>query len=227
MPLTPVLLAQALAVRAKAQQLPEPPGARDGVAGDGPVLRLLITGDSSAAGVGADTQQAALSGQLAARLSHGHTLRWRLEAETGATTRSTLARLQALETQRFDVAVVALGVNDVTRAVPVRVWVARQRQLHALLRDRFGVARIVASGLPPMAQFPLLPDPLAWVLGAHAARLDAALAGLAASDPAVVHVPLNLPFEPRYVARDGFHPSPLAYDHWAGMLATRIGEDGQ
>ncbi|MCA0873632.1 SGNH/GDSL hydrolase family protein [Seohaeicola saemankumensis] len=222
MPLLPVLIGQALAVRSRAQLLPEPPGARIGTAGDGPVLRVLIAGDSSAAGVGAETQQAALSGQLAARLSRHHALRWRLEAVTGATTRSTLARLRALEPERFDVAVIALGVNDVTRAVPVRVWTARQRQLHALLRARFGVTRIIASGLPPMAQFPLLPDPLAWVLGCHAARLDAALAGLAADDPALEHVPLSLPFAPEYVARDGFHPSALAYDHWAGMLAGRF-----
>ncbi len=77
---------------------------------------MLIAGDSSAAGVGAETQLAALSGQLAARLSQHHALGWRLEAATGATTRSTLAW--------FDAAVIALGINDVTRAMPVRVWEA-------------------------------------------------------------------------------------------------------
>ena len=94
--------------------------------------------------------------------------------------------------------------------------------MHALLRARFGVTRIIASGLPPMAQFPLLPDPLAWVLSRHAARLDATLAGLAAGNPALEHVPLSLPFAPEYVSRDGFHPGALAYDRWAGMLAGRL-----
>ncbi len=73
-----------------------------------------------------------------------------------------------------------------------------------------------------MAQFPLLPDPLAWVLSRHAARLDATLAGLAAGNPALEHVPLSLPFAPEYVSRDGFHPGALAYDRWAGMLAGRL-----
>ena len=42
--LLPVLVAQALQVRRKALRLPEASGPRDGVAGDGPVLRLLIAG---------------------------------------------------------------------------------------------------------------------------------------------------------------------------------------
>lgn len=222
MPLSPVLIGQALAVRRQAQSLPEPPGPRQGAGGAGRALRLLIVGDSSAAGVGARSQDEALSGQLALRLSRQYALRWRLEALTGATTRSTLARLQNLPEAPFDVAIVALGVNDVTRMVPVNRWIARQQQLHAMLRDRFGVSRIIASGVPPIEQFPLLPDPLAWVLGRHAARLDQALAGMARAEETLEHLPLILPFQPEYVASDGFHPSPTAYAHWADMLAARI-----
>jgi lysophospholipase L1-like esterase len=116
--------------------------------------------------------------------------------------------------------VVALGVNDVTRLVPRRTWLDRRRRLNALIRSRSGARLIVASGLPPMHRFPLLPQPLRWTLGAAARRLDAALAAL--DDPGHVHLPLAMPFAPEYVAEDGFHPSPAAYALWAEALAGAI-----
>jgi hypothetical protein len=59
--LGPLLIAQALRVRRNVVRLEEPPGARSGSEGAGAPLRLLITGDSAAAGVGARTQEEALS----------------------------------------------------------------------------------------------------------------------------------------------------------------------
>ncbi|RFP88803.1 SGNH/GDSL hydrolase family protein [Rhodobacteraceae bacterium 63075] len=220
--LSPLLAAQAAFVIARAERLPEPEGPRTGEAGQGPALRLLILGDSSAAGVGARHQSVALSGRLAARLAESFALTWQLEARTGATSASALATARALPGARFDVALVALGVNDVTRFVSARRFRETRRALHEVLRARFGVGRIVSSGLPPMGQFPLLPRPLRSMLGQKAVALDAALAELCAEDAALTHVPLDLPFEPHLMASDGFHPSEAAYAHWADMLAPHL-----
>ncbi|OUS35898.1 GDSL family lipase [Rhodobacterales bacterium 56_14_T64] len=222
LPLLPVLLAQALWVRHRAQLLPEPKGLRSGTFGDGPPLRLLILGDSSAAGVGAQTQSEGLSGQLAAQLATRYQVTWQLEASTGETTRTALARLQAMHTQTFDCAVVVLGVNDVTRATTKAQFVARQSALWQLLTDRFGVRQIVSSGVPPMQKFPLLPQPLAWALGRQAARLDDGLAALAAKSAGVSHLPMSLPQDSDLAASDGFHPGPKAYAMWAESLAQEI-----
>jgi len=222
LPLLPVLLAQAIWVRHRAQLLPEPEGLRSGTIGDGPRLRLLILGDSSAAGVGAETQSEGLSGQLVVQLAARYQVTWQLEASTGETTRSTLARLQAMPSQTFDCAVVVLGVNDVTRATTKAQFTARQSALWQLLKDRFGVRQIVSSGVPPMQQFPLLPEPLAWALGRQAARLDAGLATLAANSTGVTHLPMTLPQDPDLAASDGFHPRPKAYAMWAESLAQKI-----
>lgn len=224
-PLLPVLLAQAAFVRRSALILPEPPGARSGSTGKGPPLRLLIAGDSSAAGVGAQSQGDALSGQLVGALAAHYRVTWRLEAATGATTRTTLTDLTRLEPESFDIAVLALGVNDVTRITTRRQWIARQNALHRLLHDRFGVERIYASGLPPMDMFPLLPQPLRWVLAAQADRLDAGLAGLAARDGRVCHIPFHFPYQTGFFAADGFHPNPVAYAHWAKTLVRLIIKD--
>lgn len=220
--LAPVLLAQGLALRRRALRLPEPPGPRHGSAGTGPALSLLIAGDSSAAGVGAPHQSQALSGQLVARLSENAHVTWRLEAHSGDTTAACLARLHALPPARFDVAVLALGVNDVARGLPLRLWLRRQRALHELLRHKFGTRAIYASGLPPMGRFPLLPASLKWVMGGEARRLDAGLAAMAAGQPDLHHVPFDQTLDPAMMAGDGFHPGPQLYALWAGVLAGRI-----
>ncbi|RME15348.1 MAG: SGNH/GDSL hydrolase family protein [Alphaproteobacteria bacterium] len=223
--LAPLLAAQGLAVRRRALVLPEAAGPREGVAGNvggfAP-LRLLIVGDSSAAGVGAATQDEALSGQLLRALAPHRPIVWRLIARTGDTTARALARLEAAPAARFDIAITALGVNDVTHGVPLRRFLAGQAALRRVLHGRFGVAHVLISGLPPMHAFPLLPQPLRGVLGITARRFDRALAASVAGRDDATHLPFNLPLTPELMAADGFHPGPKGYAIWAGLLAEEV-----
>ncbi|MEW2918820.1 SGNH/GDSL hydrolase family protein [Ruegeria sp. ANG10] len=220
-PLLPVLAVQGLSVRRNAQLLSEPIGPRQGRDGRGPRLRLLIAGDSSAAGVGAGTQAQALSGHLVSRLASHYTVEWRLEATTGHTTQDTIDRLRGLSGQ-FDMAVTALGVNDVTRGVTCKRFVDRQTQLLKLLTGPLGVRRLVVTGVPQMNRFPALPQPLAWVLGHQARRLDQGLRQVAARFPHAQHLTLDLPDDPALVAPDGYHPSPKTYAIWADEAARLL-----
>lgn len=223
--LAPVCLAQGLAVRRRAQVLPEAVGPRSGRGGTGPALRLLIVGDSSAAGVGVVHQDDALSGRLAAELD-GFDLQWRLEARTGATTAGAFAALQTMPSQPFDAAVVVLGVNDVIRQVPLKRWLVQQSALWQLLQQRFELRHAYLSGVPPLGRFPLLPHPLRAVLGARAAVFDAALAAQVASRPALRHLPFDaVLLDPAMMASDGFHPGPAIYRHWAAQLGAAIRAD--
>lgn len=223
--LFPVLIVQAIAVRRTAQQLSEPPGPRSGRRGEGRVLRVLIIGDSSAAGVGAGSQETALSGQLSKGLAQQFLVDWRLVAKTGATTRSTIRTLKKQLPRRWDVVVVALGVNDVTRAVPRAIWLRQLGELVDVLEQRFDAKRIYLSGLPPMGQFPLLPHPLRWVLGRQARRLDQGLQTFAENQARCRYLALEVTEDPARMAEDGFHPGPSIYAEWAAQLASAITSD--
>lgn len=214
--LAPLLIAQARQVRRTALILPEPDGPRRG--GKGP-HRLLILGDSSAAGVGAAHQTEALSGWLAHLLGDG--LVWQLEARTGATTASASAHLDQMKPAQFETALIVLGVNDVTDMVALRALLAQRNSLYQRLQRDHGVKRIVLSGLPPMRHFPLLPQPLRWVLGQRADRFDAALAEQAQS-LGHRYIRHHIRFDPAYMAQDGFHPGPTAYRLWAETLAPQL-----
>ena len=216
--LSPVLIPQAVWVIARARRLPEAAGPRSGRTGTGPLLRLLIIGDSSAVGVGTATQDTALAGQLVQRLAATHTVDWRLIAKTGATTAATLAHLRDHAPIQADVAVLIHGVNDTTRLVPTPQFIANQLSMVSLLNRVWNTPHILLCAVPPVGHFPLLPRPLRSLLGHHATRLDRALQ---AAFPHA-HVPFDMPMDTNLMAADGFHPGPDIYAAWAALLATRI-----
>ena len=221
--LGPVLLAQGRRVRRETPVLPEPAGPREGATGDGPVLRLLVLGDSAGAGVGAATLDEALTGRIVSRLAGRFRVEWRLVASTGATTASTLRHLERIEPFATDAVVTSLGVNDVTGAVGVARFLGLQAKLHALLRERFGARLILASGLPPMGRFPALPQPLRWYLGGRASELDRALAAALPDGKGAEYLVFEGELDPAHMASDGFHPGPAVYDAWGAAAARRIG----
>ena len=181
--LGPLLLAQGLYVRKTIPKLPEPQGYRAGICGSGKELRLIILGDSAAAGVGAASQSEALSGQVVSRLSGAFRVSWRLLARTGCTTRAIIHRLEEEPPEPYDVALTSLGVNDVTSGRTLDTWLREQSRLADLLRRKFAVRHLIQSGLPPVGRFPSLPHPLRFWLGRRAERFDGALEHWAASQP--------------------------------------------
>lgn len=221
----PVLLSQALYVRLRALKLPEPPGARHGFVGAGAPLRLLVIGDSSAAGVGVPTQDQALLGLVSQYLGQTARVEYRLVARTGARTGDALGWLNDLPERRYDIVILALGVNDVTKAVPLRRWLAHKTQLIDRFTDEFGARRVIVSGLPPMHQFPLLPQPLRWVLGRQAQRFDRHLRHVVTSRPKCRAVYVDVALGPHNMSNDGFHPGPAVYATWAEAICDSLSDD--
>jgi lysophospholipase L1-like esterase len=170
--LSPLLVAQAVATRARMPRLPEAAGERAGVVGRGPLLRLLIVGDSSAAGVGVAEQSQALAGYLTKALAAQAAVRvqWRLLARAGLTSAQCLDQLLSKAALEADVAVVVLGVNDVIDQVPSQRAVAAREAIANRLRNGHGVAHVVFAPLPPVQHFPGLPQPLRWIAGRDAKR---------------------------------------------------------
>jgi len=220
--LGPLLIVQARRARRLTPRLPEPSGARSGSEGSGAELRLLILGDSAAAGVGASTQQEALSGHLVAELSTAFRVRWTLMAQTGHTVKDLVHRVAAASPEPFDAVLISVGVNDVTGLTRSAVWVERQIELIAQLKLRFAARHIVFTGLPPMHVFPALPQPLRWYLGKRARHLEALLRNVVQNDNRCELLSMNFPLAPQFIATDGFHPGPAAYSLWGRAAGAAI-----
>lgn len=220
--LGPILMAQGKKLRKTMPVMPEPPGDRSGTVGQGQSLRLLVVGDSSAAGVGADHQDQAFLGQILAGLAQSFDVQYSLVAATGSTTRGTVRRLRNLPAAEFDVAVTALGANDSTRLVSVEQFLADQNQLLDLLREKFSVQTVICSGLPPMHLFPAMPQPLRWVIGRRARTLDQALQRWLSNHPDGHFLKSDYTLEAKFMASDGFHPGPEVYRMWGAAVARQI-----
>ena len=219
--LSPVLLIQGLHVRRSIVKLPEASGRRNGNLGNGPSLEVMVLGDSAAAGVGAENQVDALSGQLALSLSKDFNLSWKLVARTGETTASIHSLLDAECTKPYDVIVISLGVNDVTSGKSCRTFVEQTKKLIHRLEVNFSPRQIVFTGLPPMGHFPALPHPLRWYLGLTSRRFDHALEQTAKAF-GYDYLAQDMAPEPHLIAKDGFHPGPPVYRLWAEGVADLI-----
>lgn len=218
----PVLWLQGTYVRKVTQRLLEPPGERSGVAGAGPHLRVLITGDSAAAGVGADTQKTALSGQLIEYLAQHYTVTWLLTAVSGLDSKGMLELLENTEAAKFDVVIVSMGVNDVTSLMAPSKWMGLQSRLAKEIETRFEPALVVHSAVPPMESFTALPQPLRWFMGSWAREMNRLLEqSLIDNQNRVMHFPFHDRL-PGGLASDGFHPGPLAYTVWGQGLSKEI-----
>ncbi|HSW13452.1 MAG TPA: SGNH/GDSL hydrolase family protein [Solimonas sp.] len=220
--LGPVLLVQGRHVRRVTPRLPEAAGPREGVEGSGPALRLLVLGDSAAAGVGVETQSQALSGRLVAALAPQWRVEWKLVAHTGHTAQEVLTQLQQEPSRDFDIVITSTGVNDVTAGTTPRRWLEAKQGLRELLDQRFGGPLLLLSSLPPMQRFPALPQPLRWYLGLRAQRLNHALSTWAQARENCLFVPVGFTLQEGMMAADGFHPGAVAYAQWAEQLATLI-----
>jgi len=226
LPLLPFLIAQGKRTRRLTPRLPEAGGPTEGVAGahyDGTPLSLLTLGESPVAGVGVLTHEEAITGQFAHALASrtGRPVAWRAYGKNGITASEALDQvLPHIPEQQVDIALVAFGVNDTTAFRPVSRW---QRDLHEVLDTVEARCRprvTVVSGVPPVAHFPALPQPLRWVMGLKAATLDVAARELAAARPAACYVPLALDTGDRtLMAADGYHPSARGCTAWAQLLA--------
>jgi lysophospholipase L1-like esterase len=223
--LGPVLLAQAHWLRRTTPELPEPTGPRRGAVGRGdPKLRLLVVGDSSAAGVGARTQREALARPLAERLADRlqGVVRWQLVARAGLTSEGVYEELSRAQPQEADVAVVVVGVNDITRDVPLAVALKQRTRIAHWLQVNAAVRHVVFPALPEMEKFPAMPKPLAWYVGQASRRNNRAQRRWASPETGIVHLDMAGLAAPGLFCEDGFHPAPALYARVADRLADHI-----
>jgi len=133
----PILWLQGRHVRRVTPHMPEPPGPRAGSVGLAPLIRILVAGDSAAAGVGASSQDEALCGQLVNGLSQHGRVDWCLIAATGLDSLGLMTLLSDTPVDQYDLVILSIGVNDVTALRSPRQWLQLQDQLTKLIETRF------------------------------------------------------------------------------------------
>ncbi len=189
-----------------------------------------MLGDSTAAGVGVDSQHEALPGNLARSLSahYGRGVQWTAIGKNGATAKDLLSDfIEAATAHSYDVVFLTIGAND---ALGIRSRAAFGRDIRTLL-DRLRAANpdatILMSSLPAFFRFVLLPNPLRFNLYLHSRSLEAEARAIVAATPGAFMSPPPPPYTEGFFASDLFHPSAIGYRDWAHFAVDDAVARGQ
>ncbi|MCY0096518.1 SGNH/GDSL hydrolase family protein [Hoeflea ulvae] len=225
--LAPLALIKGLGVRRLAPRLPPPSGRPRGQVGDGPAqLRLLVLGDSSAAGVGAERIEDTLGPQIAACLNAatGKPVSWRNAGANSAIAAQIRDHVVPnIEDRDYTHVVLAVGTNDAKNFVTRSAFKKGFGGLLYAAHARWPDARIYWSPVVDMNHVPALPASLAYVLGLRAGIINTMGIQLCRERYATAAAPLQIE-GPEGFAADGFHANALGYRHWAAHLARFIAD---
>ncbi|MEO8093540.1 MAG: SGNH/GDSL hydrolase family protein [Pseudolysinimonas sp.] len=192
-------------------------------------LRLLVLGDSTAAGVGTSTQHDALPGHLATGLHarSGRGIHWRAVGKNGATSREIIADyLDEALIEPADLLFLTVGAND---AMTMRGAAAFRRDVRHILdafEQRNPGSFVLMSSLPVFGRFGLLPQPLRTTLYRHSLALEGAARGLVNARERTVMSNDPPPYAVDFWAPDRFHPGPSGYRDWADWAVDEAWDRG-
>ena len=195
----------------------------------GEPVRLLMVGDSLAAGLGATRPKETLGGRLARALAVqvGSPVALRSVAVVGSESSDLSAQLDTLTVDDdVDVAVIVVGGNDVTHRIPVVE--SAQRLTDAITRLHERGAHVVVGTCPDLGALRPVPQPLRGL----ASRLSRRLADVQAATAeraGAAHVSLRRTVGPLFFdepeqmfSLDRFHPSALGYRRTADALLPAV-----
>jgi len=215
---SPVVLTQGRRLKRRTPHLPEAALPWTGeLTGPAPI-RLLVLGDSTAAGVGAATQQEALPGRLADALHArtGRGIQWRAAGKNGATSREIITDyLDDALVEPADLLFLSIGANDAMTMRGAGAFVRDVRRILDAFDTRNPDGFVLMSSLPVFGRFELLPQPLRTALYRHGLALEAAARAVVERRPNALMSDNPPPYAGDFWAADRFHPGPSGYRDWA------------
>jgi lysophospholipase L1-like esterase len=185
--------------------------------------RVLLLGDSTGVGVGALRPEDRLCGLLAAEFPEIEIVNRCRAGARLAETQNQLAPLVAAG-ERFDLALLLVGGNDVLRLTPQWLLANQARSLLGSVRDV--ARRTVWMGCADIGSAPLFAPPLSWWLSWQTARTMRLLAREACAHKVdfidfVEEGALFASDTGTFFADDGLHPSAACYRHCFEVLKRR------
>lgn len=236
LPFAPFLYLQSKYVRRKIGRLPDAEGATRGTTGvenaigntaadaERKSVKLLVLGESTAAGVGARTHETALAGQFAKFLSRriGKSVEWQVIGKSGITVAETIAELvPKIPAENFDYILLALCGNEVLKLRSPRTFRRDMLKLFDILLAANPQATVFVTNAPAVRLSPVLPHPIKFILGHLSALHDKNIRQFSAPLPQILYFP-----QPNEVVEDffadGIHPSEKGYTLWSEKMIETL-----
>ncbi len=186
---------------------------------------IVVLGDSTALGVGADRYEETLAYRVASEVASRRAVRRVVNlGVSGARTRDVVRdQLPRLPDGPIDFALVSVTANDATHGTSPSDLRDDLVAIFKALEAR-GVKRAVVTNTPNFRGTPALPWPVDVVFAGRARDLASTVAWVAARFPFVRVADLNGrgTLKPDEYASDGFHPNAEGYRRWTRLVVGVI-----
>lgn len=236
-PILPIIYIQGNIIKRTVPRLPEATGIEGNVKADSiKELRLLCIGESSMAGVGAETHEEAIGGTMAKEISSrlNTNVYWRVYARNGYTAKRVRFKILPKITERdFDIIVIALGANDSFAMNSPKTW---RKNIIALIKDTqaiFPNTPIVFMNMPPIKEFPAFSRLIRFsvgnlvdMLGKELGQIIDSFEGVYFSNELIRVETWKKKYQVEGKASDffsdGVHPTKFTYQVWAKDVVDYI-----
>jgi lysophospholipase L1-like esterase len=233
-PLLPILYFQGKKIERTIPKLPEATDIEGtSVADSAQSFQIVAIGESTIAGVGANSHATGFIGTLANELSAQipATISWKVYAKSGYTAKCVTQKIiPTIEEQHVDMIVIGLGGNDSFELRTPKRWNKHINDLIKTIRSKYSKTPIVFANMPPIKEFTAFTGTFKFVIGNLVLHLGKELEKVVKHHENVYFNARNLEYDdliarmnldatPEDFFSDGVHPSELAYQIWAKDMA--------
>lgn len=223
-PVLPFLMIQAFKVR-KMRHL-HPSISESVILGNGE-RKVLILGESTAAGVGASTQEFTLVGHLFQQLGQNFTLF--NFGKNGLRASQALSHFEENLNSipgKFEGVLLFLGANDCFRLTHPGNYRSELEGLIQYLKGNFSPDWIYLADIPPVQVFPAFPKLLQHYLNQQRTFLQKEMISISDKRKGVLFDPIKIEINPLFFASDLIHPSDAGYQKIAEFAVAGLVKNG-
>jgi lysophospholipase L1-like esterase len=196
--------------------------------GDGPELNYLILGDSTSISQGSDYDDGYVVGSAEA-LSGKYTVIHQNYGVSGAVVNDVLVdQLPRSESVKADIALVAIGANDVTHLTTLSSIENDMRQIVSSLKERNPDMKIVLTGSASMGDVKRLGYPVRWAAGFRTRQINKVILSIAEEQNVTFAYvaretgPHFRDNQDTFFAADNFHPNATGYAVWTPVIIDAL-----
>ncbi|MFC0261071.1 SGNH/GDSL hydrolase family protein [Fontibacter flavus] len=185
--------------------------------------KILIIGESTAAGVGASSVEKTISSQVFHQLKKAHDI-YNL-GKNGL----RAFQLKKLYTKgnpedltKIDIVIILIGANDCFNFTSPGKFQSALSEFLEEITSIGSVKKIIIPTIPPVNQFPAIPSLIRFFLGWHRSILAREILHLKTKFSLVDFENSSEKFPKNFFAPDGIHPSDLGYELLAKQISDKI-----
>lgn len=189
-----------------------------------PVVKLFISGDSVAVGVGASSFETSVAGRIGSFYAQKNYVQFENQAISGARMANLLK--MPLPQEKQDVLILIISSNDLFYFTPLDQFkISSQKviQRYLPLTDK-----LIIVGPGRVFDGQAVPIPLQLVYKARASEYENILKDLSAKDQKIVYLdPIRTPTDNKKYgkntnAEDKFHPNDAGYEYWFDLIKPAL-----